>query len=74
MQVGRLAIRRLLDGYGYELTGLDVISAYSHFMAAAQSLGVTAAARADVLAMVRKKPGVFGDLLVRQCSADPKQI
>lgn len=74
LQVGRLAIRRLLDGYGYELTGLDVISAYRHFMAAAQTLGVAAAARADVLAMVREKPGVFGDLLVRQCSADPQKI
>lgn len=74
LRVGRLAIRRILDGYGYELTGLDVIGAYRHFMAAAQTLGVASQARADVLAMAREKPGAFSDLLVRQCSAAPKPI
>ena len=38
--MGRLAIQRILEGYGYELTGIDVIDAYNHFMAAAQILGM----------------------------------
>jgi len=67
--VGRLAIRRIVDGYGYDLTGVDVIGAFTHFMAAAQSLGVATAARADVLGMVTEKPGAFAELLIRQCSA-----
>jgi hypothetical protein len=74
LQVGGLAIRRIVDGYGYDLTGLDVIGAYTHFMAAAQSLGFASAARADVLAMAREKPGAFGDLLVRQCSTEPQRL
>ena len=74
LQVGRLAIRHIVDGYGFELTRLDVIGAYRHFMDAAQSLGVAANARADVLAMATEKPGPFGDLLVRQCTADFQRI
>jgi hypothetical protein len=35
LEVGRLAIQRILEGYGYEPTGIDVIDAYRHFMAAA---------------------------------------
>lgn len=74
LQAGRLAIRRIVDGYGYELTGLDVIEAFTHFMAAAQSLGVADEARADVLAMAREKSGAFGDLLIRQCSAESPTV
>ncbi|MGA8596034.1 MAG: hypothetical protein WB676_15060 [Bryobacteraceae bacterium] len=48
LQVGRLAIQRILEGYGYELTGIDVIDAYNHFMTAAQTLGIASQARADV--------------------------
>jgi hypothetical protein len=69
LEAGRLAIRRILDGHGYDLTGLDVIGAFTHFMAAAQSLGIANEARADVLGIAREKPGAFGDLLIRQCSA-----
>jgi hypothetical protein len=36
LDVGRLAIRRILEGYGYEMTGIDVLDAFSHYMAAAQ--------------------------------------
>ncbi len=28
LEVGRLAIQRILEGYGYELTGIDVLDAY----------------------------------------------
>ena len=70
-QVGRLAIQRILEGYGYELTGMDVIDAYNHFMAAAQILGMASQARADVLAMATKQPGATAsDILIRQCSVD----
>jgi hypothetical protein len=46
LEVGRLAIRRIVEGTGYELTGMDVIDAYEHFMAAAQTLRITSQARA----------------------------
>lgn len=69
--VARLAIQRILDGHGYELTSRDVIDAYGHFMAAADKLGVAALARNDLLAMARnaKRSGaVFSDTLIRYCS------
>ena len=73
LEVGRLAIQRILEGYGYELTGIDVLDAYHHFMAAAQSLGIAAEARADVLAIAKKQPGAaFSDVLIRQCSLAPQ--
>jgi hypothetical protein len=74
LQVGRLAVQRILEGYGYELTGVDVIDVYNHFMAAALTLGVASQARADVLALASKQPGAaFGDVLTRQCSRDGPQ-
>ena len=71
LEVGRLAIQRILEGYGYELTGMDVIDAYNHFMSAAQTLGTASQARAAVLAMATKQPGAASDILIRQCSVDP---
>jgi hypothetical protein len=41
----------LADGYGYDLTGLDVMDAYTYFMKAAEKLGVAEGARQDVLSM-----------------------
>jgi len=70
LEAGRLAIQRILEGYGYELTGMDVIDAYNHFMAAAQTLGIAAQARADVLAIATKHPGAASDILIRQCPVD----
>lgn len=70
LQVGRLAIQRILEGYGYELTGKDVIDVYGHFMAAAEKLGVGEDARRNVLDMATQaKPNgaVFADMLIRQC-------
>lgn len=73
LDVGRLAIQRILEGYGYELTGIDVMDAYDHFMAAAQTLGIASQARADVLAIATKQPeAAFSDILIRQCSFDPQ--
>jgi hypothetical protein len=73
LRVGRLAIQRILEGYGYELTGGDVIEAHNHFMAAAGKLGVGEAARRDVLDIATKaKPdgAVFAEMLIRRCSPD----
>jgi hypothetical protein len=72
LEVGRLALQRILEGYGYELTGMDVIDAYEHFMAAAQTLGIASEARADLLAMATKHRGAASDILIRRCSVDPQ--
>ena len=40
LEVGRLAVQRILEGYGYELTGIDVLDAFNHYMAAAQTIGI----------------------------------
>jgi hypothetical protein len=47
-RAGRLAIERILEGYGYELTAAHAIDACNHFMAAAAALGIAAQARAEV--------------------------
>ena len=60
-------------GYGYELTGIDVLDAFNHYMAAAQTIGIASQARADVLAMARKQPGPASDILIRQCSVVPQE-
>ena len=33
------ALRWLVEGYGYEVTGLDVLNAYAHTMKTAQNAG-----------------------------------
>jgi hypothetical protein len=73
LEAGRLAIQPILEGYGYELTSMDVIDAYEHFMAAAQTLGIVLEARADLLAMATKQPGTASDILIRQCSVQPQE-
>lgn len=72
LEVGRIAIERILEGYGYELTGIDVLEAFNHYMAAAQILGIASQARADVFAMAKKQPGAASDILIRQCSVEPQ--
>ncbi|MGH9663476.1 MAG: hypothetical protein ACRD9L_03515 [Bryobacteraceae bacterium] len=73
LRVGRLAIEGILQGYGYELTRADVLAAYNHLMAAAQTLGVASEARSGVLAAATEQPGAaFSELLIRQCSLDPQ--
>jgi hypothetical protein len=49
VEAGLAAIRWLLAGYGYEITGADVLSAYSHTMAAAKNAGI----EEKVLARIR---------------------
>lgn len=39
IEAGMAALRWLVGGYGYEVTGLDVLNAYSHTMKAAENAG-----------------------------------
>ena len=73
VEVGQLAIQRILEGYGYELTGIDVLDAFHHYMAAAQALGIASLARADALAMAAKHSGTASDIIIRHCTAAPQE-
>lgn len=67
--VGRLALERLLQGYGYEVTFLDFLEAYRHFIAASEKLGLGDCAIRDALGMANeakaKQPTAFADTLLR---------
>ena len=39
VEAGMAALRWLVEGYGYEITGLDVLNAYSHTIKAAENAG-----------------------------------
>ena len=49
IKVGRLALERLLQGHGYEVTPLDIVEAYRHFLAAADKLDSKESAIRDAL-------------------------
>jgi hypothetical protein len=73
LQVGHIAVQRMLDGYGYDLIGLDVVDAYSHFMKAAEKLGVAQDARNDMLSLATNaelKGSPFAGILLRRCTPD----
>jgi tetratricopeptide (TPR) repeat protein len=65
LHVGRIALQRMADGYGYDLTGLDVMDAYTHFIKAAEKLGVAEDARKDVFSMAAnaQKGSIFANAL-----------
>ena len=69
MTVGRLALERLLQGHGYEITSLDVLDAYRHFVAAAEKLGLRESALRDAMAMANlarlKQPSPLADAVLR---------
>ena len=73
LDVGRLAIQRILEGYSYELTGIDILDAFHHYMAAAQALDIASQARADALAMAAKHPGAASEIIIRHCTAAPQE-
>ncbi|BCO08452.1 hypothetical protein GF1_08280 [Desulfolithobacter dissulfuricans] len=50
VEAGMAALRWLTRGYGYEITGLDVLAAYDHTMKAAQNAGC----EAETLGRIRK--------------------
>ncbi|MBE0656470.1 MAG: hypothetical protein IH602_02205 [Bryobacteraceae bacterium] len=45
LRIGRMAVDRILAGYGYEITALDLAGARDHFLAAARRLDVEADAK-----------------------------
>jgi len=75
LQVGHRALQRMLDGFGYDLIGKDVLDAYGHFMKAAEKLGVAEDARNDVLSMAtnaERRGSPFASILIRRCLPDSK--
>lgn len=58
LRVGRLAVERILAGYGYEITALDLAVALDHFLAAARRLGVEGDARSDLEGICASHTGV----------------
>jgi len=73
LQVGRMAVRRMLDGDGYDVTGIDVIDAYHHLVNAAEKLGLLNAARDDVFSLARnaqQRGSPLADILLRRCAPD----
>lgn len=55
-RVGRLAVERILAGYGYEVTSLDLAGAVDHFLAAAEKLGISTDIRNDLRWMIETHP------------------
>lgn len=54
-----LAIHWLVEGYGYEITGLDVWAAYSSAMKAAAKTGSIAETRERIKSLVASQPRGF---------------
>jgi len=74
MKVGRLALERLLLGHGYEITSLDVLDSYRHFVAAGEKLGLRESALRDAMAMANlarlKQPSLLADAVLRAITHD----
>lgn len=70
MEVGRLALEKLLLGHGYEVTPADVFDAYERFLAAAHRRGMGETAIREAMALARlyrsKKPSLLADALLRR--------
>lgn len=64
VEAGIAALRWLAEGYGYEITGLDVLNAYSHTMKAAENAGCTDETRQRIRALVANKN--IGDSFVNR--------
>ncbi len=62
VEAGMAALRWLVEGYGYEITGLDVFNAYSHTMKAAENAGCPERTRERVRSLVARE--TFGDRFV----------
>jgi hypothetical protein len=66
---GLAALRWLVEGYGYEITGLDVVNAYAFTMKAAENAGRADAVRRQIRALVspgRRGEGFVAEVLGRQ--------
>jgi hypothetical protein len=64
VEAGMAALRWMVEGYGYEIIGMDVISALNHTLTAAGKAGC----RAETIERIRKliKNHTVGDELVRK--------
>lgn len=62
LEAGMAALRWLVEGYGYEITGADVLAAYSHTMKAAEHAGVAEETRARIRDLVSRE--TFGERFV----------
>ena len=62
LEAGMAALRWLVEGYGYEITGADVLAAYSHTMKAAEHAGVAEETRARIRDIVSRES--FGERFV----------
>jgi len=65
VEAGLLALRWLVEGYGYEITGADVLAAYSNTLKAAKRAGTAAETRARIGEIVggEKKGGFVTQVL-----------
>jgi hypothetical protein len=70
MAAGMTALRGIAKGWGYDITGVDVVDAYAAVMAAAGAAGVdVAVVKADVRGLIAASRGggeFVGRILVRQ--------
>jgi hypothetical protein len=57
MCIGLVALHWLIEGYGYEITGLDVLSALDYTMQAAAKLGETEGVKSALCAQLRSRAG-----------------
>lgn len=55
LEAGMAALRWLVEGYGYDITGLDVERAYSHTMKAAENAGCSDETRRRIHQLVARK-------------------
>ena len=55
VEAGLLALHWLVDGYGYEITNLDVLAAYTHTMQVAEQLGTSVETRQRVRQIVAQE-------------------
>jgi len=62
LEAGMAALRWLVEGYGYEITGADVLAAYAHTMNAAAQAGVVDETQARIRELVSRE--TFGERFV----------
>ncbi|HEY6556376.1 MAG TPA: hypothetical protein VI072_03850 [Polyangiaceae bacterium] len=62
LEAGIAALRWLAEGYGYEVTGLDVLNAYTHTMNAAENAGCAAQTRQRIHDLIARES--FGERFV----------
>jgi len=72
MEAGMAALRWLVEGYGYEITSVDVLNAYSFTMKAAENAGRTEETRKRIRDLVKKES--FGERFVTQVLGQKLEI